>query len=507
VDCQPDFAEAHCNLAAMLWEQGDPDAAHAAWLRALELKPNDMATLGALLHNRQQICQWDDLQAMSRRLVEFVDSQEAEQAPAGASVVPPGSFLCLPIPTTALQQWRCGQQWVARQPKPAPPAERTSGATTRGARGAKIALGYLSSDFHTHATAYLIAELLEQHDRSRFEVYGYSYGTDDSTPLRGRIVHAFDQFVELREASIERAVQRIVADDIDILVDLKGYTRDARPQILAARPAPIQVNYLGYPCTMAAACMDYILVDDFVVPSDQQPFFTEKLVYLPGCYQANDSRREIAHRTPSRAECGLPEAGFVFASFNNSYKITPEMFAVWMHLLRSVPGSVLWLLQGNAFVPVNLRREAAARGVAGERLVFAEKVPVPDHLARHCLVDLMLDCFPVNAHTTASDALWAGCPLLTLLGETFVSRVAGSLLHAMGLAELITTSPDEYQQMALRLARDAGLLADVRKRLAANRATCGLFDGARFARNVEKAYAQMVAIHAAGEPPRPFTVV
>ena len=291
--------------------------------------------------------------------------------------------------------------------------------------------------------------------------------------------------------------ERIAADGVDILVDLKGYTQDARTQILAFRPAPIQVNYLGYPGTMGAPFMDYILVDDFVVPPDQQPFFTEKLVHLPGCYQVNDSQREISPQTPSRAECGLPEKGFVFCCFNNSYKITPEMFDVWMGLLKAVPGSVLWLLEGNRFVPANLCREAEARGVAAERLVFAPRKPLPEHLARHRLADLFLDTFPVNAHTTASDALWAGCPVLTLAGETFVSRVAGSLLRTVGLPELVTTSLEDYQAMALRLARDPELLAHVRARLEANRKNCPLFDGGQFARNLEKAYATMWDTYAA----------
>ncbi len=214
---------------------------------------------------------------------------------------------------------------------------------------------------------------------------------------------------------------------------------------------------------MGAPFMDYVLVDDFVVPGDQQPFFTERLAHLPWCYQVNDSRREISPHTPSRAECGLPEKGFVFCSFNNSYKITPEMFDVWMGLLKAVPGSVLWLLEGNRFAPANLRREAEAREVAAERLVFAPRKPLPEHLARHRAADLFLDTYPVNAHTTASDALWAGCPVLTMAGETFVSRVAGSLLRTIGLSELVTRSLDEYQATALRLARDANLLGDLRE--------------------------------------------
>ena len=289
-------------------------------------------------------------------------------------------------------------------------------------------------------------------------------------------------------------------------MDLKGYTRNCRTQVLALRPAPIQVNYLGYPGTMGAPFMDYILVDGFVVPPEQQPFFSEKLVLLPGCYQINDSQREISAHTPSRAECGLPQEGFVFCCFNNSYKITPTMFDVWMRLLKAVPGSVIWLLKGNRFVPPNLRREAEARAVAAERLVFAPQMPLPEHLARHRVADLFLDTFPVNAHTTASDALWAGCPVLTMAGETFVSRVAGSLLRTLGLPELVTASLEDYEAMALRLVRDKDLLGEMRAPLETNRNTSPLFDAAQFARHFEKAYVTMWETYASGEKPRDFAV-
>ncbi len=302
------------------------------------------------------------------------------------------------------------------------------------------------------------------------------------------------------------AAHRITADEVDILVDLKGHTKGTRAQILALRPAPIQVNYLGYPGTTGAPFMDYILVDEFVVPPDQQPFYTEQLVHLPGCYQVNDSQREISSRTPSRAECGLPEDGFVFCCFNNCYKITPEIFDVWMGLLKAIPRSVLWLLEGNRFAPANLCREAKVRGVVAERLVFAPITPLSEHLARHRLADLFLDTFPVNAHTTASDALWAGCPVLTLAGATFASRVAGSLLRSIGLPELVMTSLEDYQAMALRLARNADSLAQLRARLEANLKRSPLFDAGQFARNLEKAYLTMREIHASGTKPRPFAV-
>jgi predicted O-linked N-acetylglucosamine transferase (SPINDLY family) len=312
--------------------------------------------------------------------------------------------------------------------------------------------------------------------------------------------------VDLKKASFVDAARRIAEDEVDILVDLKGHTQHARTHILALRPAPIQVNYLGYPGTMAAPFMDYILVDDFVVPADQQPFFTEKLVHLPGCYQVNDSKRPIAATTPTRAECGLPEAGFVFCCFNSCFKISPPIFEVWMRLLTAVPESILWLFEDNPIACDNLRNEAQSRGVPPQRLVFAPRRSLPDHLARYRLADLFLDTVPYNAHTTTSDALWVGCPVLTMAGKTFASRVAGSLLRSVGLPELMTMSLEEYEAMALRLAREPELLASLRHLLEANRKTCDLFNGEKFARHVERAYATMWEIYASGDSPRPFAV-
>jgi predicted O-linked N-acetylglucosamine transferase (SPINDLY family) len=503
LELKPDYAAAYSNLGGALYDRGELDEAAACFRRALELKPDFPASLGSLVNTLGHLCRWEDLTVLSQRVIKVANRDGDGEI---VSPVSPFVFLALPTMTTAEQQLRCARQWVDRQLKaisgPGPNLARHRASDLKS----KTTIGYLSADFHDHATAWLIAELFEKHDRRRFAIFGYSYGPDDGSPTRRRLASAFDRFVDVKDASFLEAAERIAADDVDILVDLKGYTKDSRTQILALRPAPIQVNYLGYPGTMGAPFMDYILVDEFVVPADQQPFFSEKLVHLPGCYQVNDGQREISPRTPSRAECGLREEGFVFCSFNNNYKITPGMFTVWMELLKQVPGSVLWLLEGNRFAPANLRREAEARQIAPQRLVFAPKIPLAEHLARHRLADLFLDTFPVNAHTTASDALWAGCPVLTMSGETFVSRVAGSLLQTIGLPELITYSLDEYQAMALRLARDADLLAGLRARLEANRKTSRLFDAGRFARSIEEAYLTMWQIHASGQPPRAFTV-
>jgi predicted O-linked N-acetylglucosamine transferase (SPINDLY family) len=348
LELEPDYAEAHSNLGAALLYQGKLDEAVTCYRRTLELRPDHATSLGSLVHALQHLCCWEDLKAPSQRVTEIVDGN----ADGGTAFpISPFTFLTLPATTTAEQQLRSARQWLDRRLKAINEPGRSLARRRAVDLKSKTTIGYLSADFHSHATAWLIAELFEKHDRRQFEVFGYSYGPDDGSPMRRRLIEAFDRFSDLRDASFLESAQRIAADGVDILVDLKGYTQNARTQILALRPAPIQVNYLGYPGTMGAPFMDYILVDDFVVPGDQQPFFTEKLVHLPGCYQVNDSQREISAQTPSRAECGLPEEGFVFCSFNNSYKITPEMFDAWMGLLKAVSGSVLWLLEGNRFAP------------------------------------------------------------------------------------------------------------------------------------------------------------
>jgi protein O-GlcNAc transferase len=348
--------------------------------------------------------------------------------------------------------------------------------------------------------------MLEHHDRRRFEVVGYSSGPDDQSAMRTRLAGAFDRFVDIDKTTQREAAQLIHADGIDILVDLDGFTGSSRTAILAYRPAPIQVNYIGYPGTMGAEFIDYIIVDRFLAPPGHQTFFSERLVHLPECYLCTDDRREIAERTPTRAECGLPEAGFVFCCFHTCYKITPAFFAIWLRLLEQVPGSVLWLLDANSWATANLRREAAARNIAPERLVFAPLKLPADHLARQRLADLYLDTLPYNANTTAIEALWAELPLLTCAGKSFASRMAGSALQAIGLEELITTSLDEYEALALRLAREPHLLAQLRARLAQNRQTHPLFDTARFTRNIESAYQQMWEPWKVGRPPTAFSV-
>jgi predicted O-linked N-acetylglucosamine transferase (SPINDLY family) len=365
----------------------------------------------------------------------------------------------------------------------------------------KIRIGYSSGEFRAQATSFLMAELWELHDRSRFELVAFDNGWDDGSPMRARIAAAFDEMIDITRLSDVDAAALVNRKAIDILVNLNGFFGEPRQGVFACRPSPIQVNYLGYPGTLGASYMDYLIADEIVIPPSSRSFYTEKVVTLPGCYQPNDRRRPIADQIPSRADLGLPPDAFVFCCFNNHYKLTPRMFDIWTRLLAQIEGSVLWLIQDDQASADNLRREAGARGIASERLVFAPRQPLPLHLARHAAADLFLDTLPCNAHTTASDALWAGLPVLTARGTTFPGRVGASLLTAVGLPEMVAADLGQYEARALELARSRPALEAVRRKLAANRATAPLFDAPRFVRHIEDAYSRIYERHQAGLPP------
>ena len=463
----PLFVQAHMNLGFALQETGRWAEAAGRYAEAVRLKPDHAEAAAQYLYCLRQTCDWRDIERAERNLL----GQTGKYSP----------FMPLIIDSSAKQQLAVAQCWAAQHAHIAPFPRRTA------PHGPKIRLGYLSADFCNHAVAQLVVELIERHDRQRFEVTGYSYGPDDGSPLRQRLMQGFDRFEDVRSLSNEEAARLIRQHGIDILVDLTGYTASARTEILAYRPAPMQVNFLGYPGTLGADFIDAIIADPICIPPEDELFFTEKVVRLD-CYQPNDSQRPVAEETPSREACGLPEHGVVFCCFNNGFKITPALFAVWMRLLAKIPGSVLWLLDTNRWAKDNLRREASAAGISPDRLVFAPRLALRDHLARHRLADLFLDTLPYNAHTTASDALWVGLPVLTCLGTSFAGRVAASLLTAVGMPELITRSLADYEELALALAADPARLAGLKAKLAANRATALLFDSTRFARAIEAVY-------------------
>ena len=489
---KPDFAEAHYSLANVFSRHGHLENAISACQRAVAVRPDFPEAFAQLAMLKMQACDWQDAQATAERMRTLM-----RQYPGS---IPPADLLCFDV--SAADQLYAARAWARKLEERSATRYRHEPRTRSG----KLRLGYLSADLYTHPLAHLVVDMFEHHDRSAFEVTAYSFGRDDGSPMRRRLEAAFDHFVDIRDIDDGQVTEKIHADGIDVMVDLTGYAELARTGILVPRPAPVQVNGIGYTGTMGADFIDYIIADPFVTPMDQQPFFTERLVHLPHCYQPSDGKRKTAAQIPTRAGCRLPDDGFVFCCFNNRYKITPRFFDVWMRLLNAVPKSVLWLLETRESVKDNLRREAARRGVAPERLVFAPPVPLPEFLAAIRLADLFLDTLPYNAHTTANDALWAGLPVVTCPGATFAGRVAGSLLQAIGLPELIVPTLEEYEGLALRLAQEPALLARVREKLARNIAREPLFDMAAYARAIETAYWQMWERWCKGTAPEPFAV-
>ncbi|HEY1721671.1 MAG TPA: tetratricopeptide repeat protein [Magnetospirillaceae bacterium] len=499
---QPEAAELYSNLARSLEEDGRIDEAIAAYEKAMAFSPTESPIRNQriirpeasiqLAYLRRVCGDWSTFDADDKYIRDVVKGSEGRVA----------SFQFLLSTAPLAEQLECARAEFAGLSVSIAPKFRHD----RRPRAQRLRIGYLSADFRNHAVASLIAELLERHDRTRYEIFGYSTGRDDGTPIRKRIEAGVDQFIDAHSLAPSQLADRMYGDTIDILIDLTGLTTGTYSQVAAYRPAPIQVNYLGFPGTIGADCIDYIVGDPTVTPIEDQAFYGEKIVQLPDCYQPNDTERTIANTTPSRREHGLPEHGFVFCCFSTTPKITPAFFDIWMRLLKTVPGSVLWLLENNDATVRNLRREAQARGVDPGRLIFASRISSAEHLARHRHADLFLDTLPYNAHTTASDALWAGLPVVTCMGPTFAGRVGASLLQAIDLPELITDSLAAYEALALDLARNPDRLAALKAKLASHRLTTPLFDIGRFTRHLEAAYDRMWDIWSAGKPPEPFAV-
>jgi protein O-GlcNAc transferase len=490
---KPDYAEGWSNKGWILNELKRYDEAITHFEKALSLNPTIDWIYGELLHAKMKICNWlglvDSLEMISKKVM------------ANEKVANP--FMLLALNDYALLHKKSSQIYVQSQN----PFNPILGPILKHPKNEKIRIGYFSSDFKNHPVAFLIAELFELHDRSQFEIFGFSFGPIVNDEMRQRLLKSFDQFVEVTTKS-DIEVAKLSRDlNIDIAVDLTGFTQDARTGLFSHRAAPIQVNYLGYPGTMGADYMDYIIADKTLIPVESQSCCSEKVVYLPNSYQVNDRKRLISDRQFTRQELGLPENGFIFCCFNNNFKILPATFEGWMRILKAVEGSVLWLFQDNSWAVENLKKEAEKQGIAADRLVFAERLPLPEHLARHRQADLFLDTFPYNAHTTTSDALWTGLPVLTLMGKSFASRVAASLLNAVGLPELITSTQEKYEALAIELAMNPQKLEDIKLKLARNRLTTPLFDTPHFTKNLEAAYIEMYGRHHTSLEPDHITIV
>ena len=487
IQINPDYAEAYNNRGLTHSELKRHEDALADFSRAFELNPEMDYVLGRFMHTKMHLCDWETIDDLVNKTKKAIGNQQ--------KVVTPFTLASL-IGCPEIQKQNTENYIKATLPSVPllPKIEKKQ-------KNKKIKLGYFSADFHNHATMHLMAELFEHHDKTQFELIAFSFGPDLHDEWRIRAKSSFDQFIDVRDKSeIEIAeLARLLA--IDIAVDLKGFTQDARTNIFTHRAAPIQVNYLGFPGTMGADYIDYIIADHTLIPEDNKNCYSEKIAYLPNSYQANIKNRSISGKTFTRKEMGLPEDSFIFCSFNNNYKITPTVFDSWMRILNRVENSVLWLFKTNDTAVKHLKREAEVRGVNSRRLVFASKLPVEEHLKRIQLADLFLDTLPYNAHTTASDALRVGLPLLTIMGKAFSSRVAASLLKTVNLQELIASDPNEFELIAIDIAKNPKKLQQLKSKLKDSLTTSTLYNSNLFTQQIESLYKMMYERSEGNLPP------
>ena len=518
LELKPNYAEAHNNMGGALQKLGRLDDAIKAFNKAILLKPNyvepyfnigiilknqnklqeavEMHTK-ALLHNpdyanarserlnlQAKICDWKAVEEDRSLLLDFGIAGDA---------ISPFSVLAL---EDAPERHRLRSEKYARETFSVKSLKKFKRPSQMSKR---LRIGYFSADFHDHATMYLMAQIFAAHDKTQYEIFAYSYGSISHSTMRNRLINEVDIFHDISQFNDTHIVELVLREKLDVAIDLKGYTKDSRTNLFSSRLAPVQINYLGYPGTLGADFMDYIVADPIVIPEDKRQHYSEQIMYLPHTYQPNDNTRTISQKIQTREDMGLPRDGFVFCCFNNNYKISPKEFDIWMRLMAKVEGSVLWLLKCNKWAEQNLKREAEARGISGDRVIFAEKVANSEHLARHRLADLFLDTFNYNAHTTASDALWVGLPVVTKLGEGFAARVAGSLLNAVGLPELITHSEEAYEALILKLATSPKKLSAIKEKLEANRLSKPLFNTEQYTKHLENGYQQAYQRYFNGE--------
>jgi predicted O-linked N-acetylglucosamine transferase (SPINDLY family) len=473
----PHRADAYVNRGNALRGLKKNQEALMSYQKALELNPEFDYLFGTWFHLKMKLCDWSDFESNRDKLKAGILAGNKISIPFAVLSLIDDSSLHL----KASKIYHQNNEIVKKLPK-----------NIYDQKLRKIRIGYYSADFREHATSYLIAGLIESHDKNKFEIYGFSFGPHVVDAMHARLLNSFDQLFEVSKMNDQEVIDLSRNIGIDIAIDLKGDTEDARVGLFTGRCAPVQVNYLGYPGSMGLDCYDYILADKVVLPEKNYSHYSEKVVSLLHSYQVNDSHRHISDRVFTKTELGLPEEGFIFCCFNNSYKILPQTFDLWMEILKNVEGSVLWLYSDTLQTVINLKREAEARGILSQRLIFAVMMPHAEHLARHRCADLFLDTLPYNAHTTASDALWAGLPVLTCMGESFASRVAASLLSAVNLEELIETDPTTYVQKAIEIAQSPEKMIYLKNKLKSNLPGSHLFNTDQFTKNIEISYFNMI---------------
>lgn len=490
IELRPRYVTAIDNLGLAHKELGQHEEAIDCFRRVQKLEPKRLSALSEVAHLTRQVCDWESFEGLRSEMIQAVQS--------GAAGINP--FWLLSYVDDPALLLKCASKFGADEIGQCRPIR------AQPKRGDKICLAYLSADFREHPVAHQLLPIIEGHDRSRFEIVGVSFGPDDQSEARKHMADAFDEFIDVTRLSDEDAAKAVAKTGAHVAIDLMGYTANLRPRILAHRPTPIQVNYLGYPGSMGAEHIDHIVADPNVIPTDHEAHFSENIVRLPDSYMVSSRPTHDSLHVPTRAEAGLPAQGPVFCAFNNVYKITPRMFRTWMNILAAVPDSVLWLRSDDETVQSNLRQEAEARGICSDRLIFAPRVDYPTHLGRQKLADVFLDTDLYNAHATACDALWVELPIVTLAGDTFSGRVGESLLRASGLPELIASSFSDYERLAVELVTNTDKLAALKAKLAAQREASPLFDVPRFVKNLEEAYTEMFERWAGGKATQALAV-
>jgi len=474
IKINPKHIMSHNNKGFALQQLKKVDASLKSYNEAYKINPNFNFLFGKLIHTKNKLCNWETFDKEINSLKEKLNTNKIASLP----------FSILSLYDSPLLQKKTSEMYI----KETFPEKNILKPITKNLKNKKIRLGYYSGDFYNHAMSYLLAKLFELHDKSKFEIIAFSFSPERNDEMSKRISSAFDRFIKVNFKTDKEIAELSRELKIDIAIDLMCFTTNSRTGIFSEKCAPIQINYLGYPGTSGASFIDYIIADKTLIPKENQKYYSEKIIYLPNTYQVRDSTQKISNKIFTKDELNLPKNSFVFCCFNQNYKITPSVFDIWMRLLKKVEKSVLWLIKDNDVAAYNLKKEAEKRGIRSDRIIFAEHIPISEHLARHKVADLFVDTFPYTAHTTCSDALWSGLPVITRMGQSLASRVAGSLLNAINLKELITKTEKEYENLILKLSKNPKKLKEIKNKLKKNRLKEPLFDSKLYTKKIEHAY-------------------